>query len=208
MVWPGTRGRAWRRDGMAILKPTDIKGTVSWLGQTADSEVDIASVSLDEADLGWDGFSADCHSGRTRPSCVRVRAQYAKGTEIANVRQISILSDEELAEVAGRLQIPAIQPEWVGANIVLRGIPDFTLVPPSSRLIFEDGPALVIDMENAPCKFPAEKIEAAHPGQGLAFPKKAVNKRGVTAWVERPGRIAVGQVCRLHVPPLRAYPHL
>jgi len=194
---------------MPILFLTDLCGTVTWLGQTADSVRDITSVAVEAADLTWDGFPDDCHSGRTRPSCVRVRAQYPlKGTEIANTRQISILSAEDLAEVAGRLGIPAIRPEWVGANIVIEGIPDFTLVPPSSRLMFEDGPGLVIDMENAPCKFPAEKIEAAHPGHGLAFPKKAVNKRGVTAWVERPGRIALGQRCRLHVPPQRLYGHV
>ena len=54
----------------------------------------------------------------------------------------------------------------------------------------------------------AEKIEAAHPGHGKAFPIKARHKRGVTAWVEKPGRIVRGESCRLHVPPQRLYPHL
>lgn len=193
---------------MAILKPTDIYGEVTWLGTTADSATNIASVGMTEMDLTWDGASGDCHSGRTRPSCVRVRAQHAKGTEIANVRQLSIVSEEELAEIADRLGVPKIQPEWLGANIVVKGIPDFTLVPPSTRLIFENGAAIVLDMENAPCKYPAEKIEEAHPGHGLAFPKKAVNKRGVTAWIERPGALTVGAKCRMHVPPQRLYPHL
>ena len=193
---------------MSILKPTDIYGEVTWLGATADSESDIASDALTEMNLTWDGAPGDCHSGRTRPSCVRVRAQHPKGTEIANVRQLSVVSEEELAEVAGRLDIPAVKPEWLGANIVVKGIPDFTLIPPSARLIFENGAALVIDMENAPCKFPAQKIEEAHPGHGLAFPKKAVNKRGVTAWVERPGLLTIGAKARLHTPPQRLYPHL
>ncbi|MEM7060598.1 MAG: MOSC domain-containing protein [Pseudomonadota bacterium] len=193
---------------MAILKPTKIYGEVTWLGATADSEMDIASEPLTEVNLGWDGAGGDCHSGRTRPACVRVRVQHPKNTEIANVRQLSIVSEEELAEVAERLDIPNVQPEWLGANIVVAGIPDFTLVPPSARLIFENGAALVIDMENAPCEFPAAKIEAAHPGHGKAFPAKAINKRGVTAWVERPGPVAIGAKCRLHVPPQRLYPHL
>lgn len=193
---------------MPILRPTKISGEVTWLGVTADSETDIASEPMVQMDLDWDGAPGDCHSGRTRPSCVRVKTQYAKGTEIANVRQLSIVSEEELAEVAGRLDIPYIKPEWLGANILIKGVPDFTLIPPSSRLVFESGVNLVIDMENAPCKFPAEKIEAAHPGHGLAFPKKAVNKRGVTAWVEHPGPLTIGAVCHLHVPPQRPYPHL
>jgi MOSC domain-containing protein YiiM len=193
---------------MAILRPTEIYGEVTWLGATADSEVDIASVAQDAVDVEWEGFVGDCHSGLTRPACVRVRAQYKKNTEIRNTRQVSILSEEELAEVAERLGIPAIRPEWVGANMILRGIPDFTLVPPNARLVFEGGAALTVDMENAPCKYPAEKIEDAHPGHGLAFPKKAQQKRGVTAWVEKPGRITVGEKCRLHAPPQRLYPHL
>ncbi|MFK7944232.1 MAG: sulfurase [Paracoccaceae bacterium] len=193
---------------MAILKPTDFWGEVVWLGTTADSETDISSVGADSVDVSWEGFVGDCHSGLTRLSCVRVKQQYKRDTEIRNARQISILSAEELAEVASRLGVPVIQPEWVGANMIIRGIPDFTLVPPSARLIFENNTALTVDMENAPCRFPAEKIEAAHPGHGTAFPKKAVNKRGVTAWVERTGGIKLGDRCRLHVPPQRLYPHL
>ncbi len=194
---------------MPILTPTEIQGQVTWLGTTADSETNIASVAVQAVDVGWEGFAGDCHSGLTRPSCVRVRAQYPqKGTEIRNTRQISILSEEELAEVAARLEIPAIKPEWVGANMILQGIPDFTLLPPASRLMFSGGACLTIDTENAPCRYPAEKIEEEHPGHGKAFPLKAKQKRGVTAWVEKPGHIAVGETCRLHVPPQRLYPHL
>ena len=83
--------------------------------------------------------------------------------------------------MAGRLDIPEIKPEWVGADMILRGIPDFTLIPPSSRLIFDGGVSLTVDMENAPCKYPAEMIEAAYPGHGMAFPATARSKRGVTA---------------------------
>ncbi|MEM1298296.1 MAG: MOSC domain-containing protein [Pseudomonadota bacterium] len=193
---------------MAILKPTEIWGEVTWLGTTADSETDIASVGASEVAVGWEGFDGDCHSGLTRPSCVRVKQQYARDTEIRNTRQISVLSEEELAEVADRLSVPAIRPEWVGANMIVRGIPDFTLVPPNARLIFENNTALTVDMENAPCRYPADKIEEAHPGHGRAFPQKAVNKRGVTVWVERTGSIKVGDRCRLHVPPQRLYPHV
>ena len=159
-------------------------------------------------DLDWTGIVGEAHSGLTRQACVRVRRQYSKDTEIRNTRQISILSDEELAEVAERLGVPRIAPEWVGANMVLAGIPDFTLIPPNSRLLFEGGAALTVDTENAPCRYPAELIEKAHPGHGKAFPQQAQNKRGVTAWVEKPGRIEMGETCRLHVPPQRLYPHL
>lgn len=193
---------------MAILRPTQITGRVVWMGIVPTDTNSIASGEVQSVDVRWEGFEGEAHSGLTRGSCVRVKAQYPKETEIRNTRQISILSQEELDEVAERLGIPAILPDWVGANMVLSGIPDFTLVPPNSRLIFEHGVSLTIDMENAPCKYPAELIEAAHPGHGMAFPAKARNKRGVTAWVERPGRLSNGELCTLHVPPQRIYAHV
>lgn len=193
---------------MVMLSPTELTGTVVWLGAVDDSTKTIAAVSRNAVDLDWTGIAGDCHAGLTRAACVRVRSQYPKGTEIRNVRQLSVLSREDLDHVAQALGIPAVKPEWVGANMIVEGLPDFTLVPPSSRLVFENGAALTIDMENAPCRFPADLIEEAHPGHGRAFPKVAVNRRGVTAWTERPGRVEIGSRFRLHVPPQRLYPHL
>lgn len=193
---------------MSILNPTDLYGEITWLGIVPEDRPNIRSAALSDVKAGFDGLAGEFHSGLTRAACVRVKRQYARDTEIRNTRQISILSTEELAEIAGRLNLPEIKPEWVGANIVLKGIPDFTLIPPATRLIFENGTALTIDTENAPCRFPAEQIEAAHPGHGKDFPSKARNKRGVTAWVERPGSLAIGGRCRVHVPPQRPYPHI
>ncbi|MGD1922861.1 MAG: MOSC domain-containing protein [Paracoccaceae bacterium] len=192
---------------MTLLTPTDLTGEITWLGCVPVDPENIQSVTVQSVNVGWEGFEGEEHSGLTRPACVRVKKQYARNLEIRNTRQISILSEEEMTEIAARLEIPRIDPQWVGANMVLRGIPDFTLIPPSSRLIFEGGVSLTVDTENAPCKYPAEQIEAAHPGHGKAFPGKARNKRGVTAWVERIGALTVGQTCVLHIPPQRIYAH-
>lgn len=192
---------------MTLLTPTDLIGEITWLGRVPVDPENIQSVTVQSVDVGWEGFEGEEHSGLTRPACVRVKKQYARNLEIRNTRQISILSEEEMTEVAARLEIPRIDPQWVGANMVLRGIPDFTLIPPASRLIFESGVSLTVDTENAPCKYPAEQIEAVHPGHGKAFPAKARNKRGVTAWVERIGALTVGQTCVLHIPPQRIYAH-
>jgi hypothetical protein len=89
--------------------------------------------------------------------------------------------------------------------LVVEGLPDFTSVPPASRLIFETGAAIAIDVENGPCKFVAEVIERHHPGRGMRFPQVALGRRGVTGWVERPGVVAVGDRARLHVPAQRLY---
>jgi hypothetical protein len=135
-----------------------------------------------------------------------VKKQYPLGTEIRNTRQVTIVSVEELADIAVAMGIEnGIEPQWLGANMAIEGIPEFTTVPPSSRLIFESGASIVIDCENGPCKGPAEIIEQHHPGKGNRFVKCAMNRRGVTGWIEREGVIEVGMRCRLHVPPLRPY---
>ncbi len=190
---------------MAILMPTDIAGRVTWLGVVRDRAATLESEPRETMDLDWEGPRGECHGGLTRPSCSRVKLQYARGSEIRNVRQISMLSVEDLAAIAGAMEIPVIRPEWTGANIVFEGIPEFTLLPPGSRLIFEAGASVAIDMENGPCKFVGEVIEGHHPGKGSGFARLAVGRRGVTGWVERPGAIAIGSVARLHVPPQRLY---
>jgi MOSC domain-containing protein YiiM len=150
--------------------------------------------------LGFAGPEGEGHAGLTRKSCVRVSAQHPQGTEIANVRQLSIVSAEELDQIAATCGLDAIDPAWLGATLVLRGIPDFTHVPPSSRLQGPDGVTLVIDMENRPCVYPAKEIEADRPGHGKPFKAAANGKRGVTAWIERPGSLRIGEKLRLHVP--------
>jgi MOSC domain-containing protein YiiM len=125
-----------------------------------------------------------------------------------NNRQVSLVSQEELADIAEALGVPALDPMWLGANLVTKGIPDLTLLPPSTRLMFSSGASLIVDLENAPCRFPAEIIERHYPGHGLDFPKKAKNKRGLVAYVEKEGRIAAGDEIVLFIPPQRIYAHV
>jgi hypothetical protein len=193
---------------MPILAPTAITGTVAFLGLVRDRAGSLRSAPVTEVAAGWEGFAGESHSGLTRASCSRVSAQYPKGTEIRNTRQVSILSEEELAAIAAGMGLPSLRPEWLGANLVLRGIPDLTLLPPASRLIFAGGAAIAIDMENGPCQFPAREIEAEHPGFGARFRPAAEHRRGLTGWIERPGTIRLGEAVRLHVPPQRPYPPL
>ena len=185
---------------MPALLPTSFAAEILWLGQVADMQRD-ALLSIPEAELslGFDGL-AGAHAGVTRRSCSRVTAQYPKGTPIRNERQLSIVSEEELAEIARRLKLDSIDPARLGASMVVRGIPDFTRVPPSSRLIAPSGASLVVNMENRPCIFPARSIEKASRGHGKGFKAAANGLRGVTAWVEREGRVAIGDHLTLHIP--------
>ena len=192
---------------MPALKATQFRGEIVFLG-LVEPGTGLASRPRERLVLGFEGAEGEAHSGRTRASCSRVTEQHEIGTEIANTRQITILSQEELAETAFVLHIPQLMPEWVGANIVLRGLPDLTHLPPSSRLQGPDGATLVIDMENRACVLPGKVIEHHHPGVGARYKPAAHNRRGVVAWVERPGVLELGQELRLHIPDQRAWEHM
>jgi len=185
------------------LKKLDVR-TEAILVNTTPNE-DLSSSRIASVDITYAGFDGESHSGLVRASCVRVRGQYAEGTEIRNTRQISIVSVEELALIADAMGIDTLQPEWVGANLLVSGIPDFSKIPPSTRMIFASGASLVVDLENSPCKYPGEIIERHHPGKGDLFPKAAYGRRGVTAWVEREGHITTGEAIQLHIPPQHIY---
>lgn len=190
---------------MPALAPTEITGEVVWIGHVTDRESSLKSQSTAHAELTYAGIPGEEHGGVTRPSCSRVISQHPRGTEIRNVRQLSVVSEEELAEIAADCGLEVLDPASIGASLVVKGIPDFTHVPPSSRLQLPDGATLVIDMENRPCHLPAKVINADFPGAGDKFKAAAKDKRGVTAWVEREGRVQVGDAIRLHVPDQRPW---
>ncbi|MEJ6397185.1 MOSC domain-containing protein [Yoonia sp. 208BN28-4] len=189
---------------MPALKPTDLYGEITWIG-TVPEDAGLQSVARDVLTLTYAGPEGEAHSGLTRPSCVRVKSQWPPGTEIRNVRQLSVMSQEEIDEIAVDCGLENLDPALLGATLVIRGIPDFTHVPPSSRLQNADLSTLVIDMENRPCVLPGREIEAEYPGAGAKFKPAAKDKRGVTAWVEHEGEMRVGDKLRLHVPDQRAW---
>ncbi|MEL7262770.1 MAG: MOSC domain-containing protein [Pseudomonadota bacterium] len=186
---------------MPALKPTDYYGTITWLGHmTERKEPAIDGVEVSQLDLSFDGITGVPYGGRTRAACSRVTSQHPKGTEIANVRQLSIVSAEDLAAIAAQIDLSELDPTWLGATIVVEGISDFSHIPPSSRLQSEGGTTLVVDMENRPCHQPGLSIARHHGDKGKGFKAAAKGRRGVTAWVERPGSLRVGDTLRLHVP--------
>ena len=120
---------------------------------------------------------------------------------------MSIVSVEELEDIARAMNISEVRPEWVGANLVLTGIPDLTLLPPSTRLQFPSGATIVVDIENLPCRYPAAVIENYHPELSQGFVKAAKGKRGVVGWVEAEGDLWPGDAVTVWLPPQRLYQH-
>jgi hypothetical protein len=191
---------------MPALVPTDHVGTLVWLGRVADRDAGLRAETVGALALTFAGPEGEAHGGLTRPACARVRALYPRGTTIRNTRQLSVLSAEELAAIAAAMGLAALDPALVGATAVIAGIPDFTHVPPSSRLQAEDtGATVVVDMENRPCSLPAREIEGVAPGFGARFRAAAKGRRGITAWVEREGEWRLGARIRLHVPAQRPW---
>ncbi|TIX60925.1 MAG: MOSC domain-containing protein, partial [Mesorhizobium sp.] len=116
---------------------------------------------------------------------------YPRGTEMRNERQLSIVAADELAIVAQRMGIPEIKPEWIGANLLIEGLPHLSMLPSGTLLFFKGGVTIKVD-ENAGM--------ADREGGALLFPKAAKRLRGLVAWVERPGRITTGEEISVRVP--------
>ncbi len=149
-----------------------------------------------------EGIEGDRHAGWTRKADARVPF-YPRGTVIRNTRQVSLVSVEELAEMAAALGLPTVEPSWIGANLAIADVPRFSRLPPMTRLFFPDTCVLVLEGENHPCVFPGKALQAANPGiPGLVknFPKAAHHRRGLVAWVERAGTIRSGDSVRIVVP--------
>jgi hypothetical protein len=191
---------------MTLLNVLSFRGRVESLLARASRETGFVKNETAGLSLTFAGPD-DCHAGLTRKSDSRTLALYKRNIDIRNVRQLTILSVEELAHIAARLEIPEVKAEWLGANMVVSGIPDFTLLPPSTRLQFPSGATIVVDMENYPCSQIAKVVEQHHPGTQFKVVEASMHKRGVTAWVEREGAVKPGDSIKIVTPPNRPYPH-
>lgn len=159
---------------------------------------------VEELQLGFDGISGDFHAGATRRSGGR-EPWYPRGTEMRNERQLSIVAADELAIVAERMGLAEIKPEWIGANLVIEGVPNLSMLPSGTLLFFRGGVTIKVDAQNGPCRIAGRSI-AENAGMAdveagaLLFPKSAKRLRGLVAWVEKPGMITNGEEISVRVP--------
>lgn len=162
----------------------------------------LESTRICRVQVTFEGFVGDQHAGLTRFSDVRV-PHYPRGTVIRNTRQVSMLSLEEMADIAAALQLPEVLPEWLGGNLAFRNIPFLSMLPLSTRIFFPDDAVLVVDAENLPCTGPGKVIQHHFPSIPKlvqAFPKAAMHKRGLVGWVERVGYINEGDTVSVQLP--------
>jgi hypothetical protein len=176
---------------IAAVLTTAAKGRMGFLSQvSACLEVDL------------EGISGNRHRGWTRRA--DARAPYLRrGTVMRNDRHVSIVSVEELAEIARRLDIPALDPAWIGANVVVSGIPRLSYLPRGAHLFSTGGAILTVTDQNAPCTLAGEGISrhvADRPEIKLLFPTVAQGLRGVVAAVEHPGTLEADTALDVRLP--------
>lgn len=209
-VETGEAGQAALADMLARLERVPgrkISGKAAEVLRTGKKS-DFATETCAALDLTFDGIEGDRHGGRTRRSGGR-EPWYPRGTVMVNERQLSILSVEELALIASRMELDALPAGWIGGNVVTQGIPSLSLLPPRTRLVFGSGAVLRVDGYNSPCRAAGRKIAEHVPdreGLDLLFPKTAQYLRGLVAFVELPGRILPGDAITAHLPEHWIYP--
>ena len=183
-----------------------IEGIVTgiFVGSSRDS---IVSTRKEFVRVFYDGFEGDRHAGAFRGADVRAK-HFPKGTQIWNSRQISIVSEDELEEIAEMMKVPEIKPEWLGANICVKGIPRLTLTLLGSKIFIPDcygglDVSFHITAINTPCVHPGAVIQDKYPdinGLESRFPSAAHRRRGVVAVVEHAGCIQEGSKAMFWMP--------
>lgn len=158
---------------------------------------DLSKTAQQSLELMSDGFKTDKHKGFTR-----LAADWdpePTGTIRRNERQWSGVSVEELEVIQHRMNLKEpLAASTLGANICVEGIPNFSMLPKGSKLIFPSAAVLIIEEENPPCLDMGLEIEKSYTSKsgekiaGKYFPKHALNLRGVVGIVDIPGLIVTG----------------
>ena len=141
------------------------------------------------------GIAGDAHAGTTVKHRSRVRTDPTQ----PNLRQVHLLLDELLAELAGRGF--AVGPGELGENILTTGI-DLLALPRASVLAI--GPSARLEVTGL--RNPCAQIEAFRPGLLAAVLDKApdgslIRKAGIMTIVLASGPIAPGDQISVELPP-------
>jgi MOSC domain-containing protein YiiM len=185
-----------------IFPSRKLKGHVD--GLLVAYGADFITARTEALEVSFEGIKGDHHAGWTRRAGGR-EPWHPRGLEMRNERQISIVCPDECADVAAKMGLVELRPEWMGANIVLAGIPRLSMLPPRTILMFSGGVTLRVDGQNAPCRQAGKAIArgagaADEEGVALAFKDAAKRARGLVAWVEVPGRLAAGETVSARLP--------
>ncbi len=132
-------------------------------------------------------------------------SELERGHNVFNWRSWTGLSTGELAEIEKTLDVP-IPPGCLLENISISGIPGFSELAPTTRLVFpprnETQLILAVWEQNGPCRTVGDRLAAHHNNPDLMtkFVQAAQGKRGVMGFVLSVGRAEVGDEVLVYPP--------
>jgi hypothetical protein len=154
------------------------------------------------AEIG--GFAGDKHQGPVRKTWES--ESEPSGTKRRNERQWSGVSVEELAHITESLELKQpISPATLGANLCIEGIPEFSLLPKGTRLVFPSGAVLQVEEYNPPCSEMGAQIAAKYstrssqPLTAKMWLRPAAGRRGVVGVIDVPGEIREGDEVEVQI---------
>lgn len=155
-------------------------------------------------DVEFDGIVGDRHRSYTR-ECWEGDKQ-VEGTTRRNERQWSAVSVEELDQISKDMDLTEpLTGAIVGANLCIRGVPEFSKLPKGTVFKFPSGAELMVEEYNPPCSDMSRKISETHEmnsGSDLsfaAFSQASALTRGLVGVVEVPGRISDGDEIEINI---------
>jgi hypothetical protein len=175
---------------------------IKLLNAAGAGRLDFRSQAAETLTLDFEGIVGNRHRGWTRAADARV-PYLPRGRPIRNTRHLSLVSMEDCAELAARLELETVDPGAIGANAVIAGVPKFSYLPRGTRLLFADGVILAVEDQNAPCVRAGEGLQLANPERKhikSAFVKAAKGLRGLVVTVEHPGTLTVGEAVTARLP--------
>ena len=179
-----------------------LHGTVESLHSGSNDDLSKQGCESLHAEIG--GFSGDKHQG---PSREAYDGDWEpKGTVRRNERQWSGVSVEELAHITERLDLSEpLRPSSLGANLCVRGIEEFSLLPKGTKLVFPSGAVLLVEEYNPPCSDMGEQILSKYSSLSgkldneQSWLRPAAGRRGVVGVVDVPGEIRAGDEFEVRV---------
>lgn len=158
-------------------------------------------VKVEKMEILLAGIRNDKHFGKTILSTVREKKLVSKGTEVANLRAITIVSQEELNEISAEMGVEVL-PEDLEANITLEGLPSLTQLAPGTFLKFPRNCVLFVTGENFPCVIPAQNMmrRGVDKLTAVKFSKTAFHKRGLISMPYASGFIKEDDVVEVFPP--------
>ena len=179
-----------------------LKGRIVSLHMGNNEDLSKQSQQSLTAEIG--GFAGDKHQGPMRETWEG--EWQPAGTIRRNERQWSGVSVEELAHITGRLDLTEpLSPATLGANLCLEGIPEFSLLPKGTTLLFPSGAVLLVEEYNPPCSEMGAQIankystRSGEPLTDKVWLRPASGRRGLVGVIDVAGEIRAGDEVEVRI---------